>query len=267
VSASQRARSSPPPIEDLSVAKRIRLGFAGLVLASALGLVLRMLGLGEVTLILALAVAGIGLVMIAVMASSGIWSTIAAILVMVTPPFAVAVVIDVPLVGPVVETTVVEAPASRWAAGFILRDATLRADLGGTVTTARRGRGRAVFYDSFTAAPVVAADWRRGQLVTVWAVADGNTAPPEWSRPGGLIRVLETDKQDEVIDRLMRRHGLGTVPGRVIGRWVPDPAAARSAAWLELALLLGGACAAWALLCVLVRPSAPPARSTAQRSR
>jgi hypothetical protein len=254
-------------MEDLSVAKRVRLGIAGLVLASALGLVLRMLGVGEVALFLALAVAGIGLVMIAILACNGVWSAIAAILVMVTPPFAVAVVIDVPLVGPIVETTVGEAPASRWAAGFLLRDATLRADLGGTVTTTRRGRNRAVFYDTFTAAPVVAADWQRGQRVTVWAIADGRTAPPDWSRPGGLIRVLETDKHDEVIDRLMRRHGLGTVPGRVIGRWVPDPGAARSAAWLQLALLLGGACAAWTLLCVLVRPSAPPVRSMAQRRR
>ena len=38
-----------------------------------------------------------------------------------------------PLVGPIVETTVAEAPASRWAAGFVLRDATLRADLGGAL--------------------------------------------------------------------------------------------------------------------------------------
>jgi hypothetical protein len=232
-----------------------------MVLASALGLALRGLGFGEVTVILALAVAGIGLVMVAIMAFGEVWSTIAAIILIVTPPFAVTVVIDVQLAGPIVAATVAEAPQSRWAAGFQLSDATLRTDLAATVTTARRGRN-GTFYDSFTAAPVVGPDWRRGQLVAVWAIADGTAAPAEWSSPsaGGLLRLVPDDRHDEVIDRLMRRRGLGTLPEAVIGRWAPDPAAALGAAWLALAEILGAAGVAWSLSCLLVRPAPPEPR-------
>jgi hypothetical protein len=174
-------------------------------------------------------------------------------------------VIDVQLAGPIVETTLAEVPQWRWAAGFRLSDATLRADLSGTITTERHGRNRSVFYDTFTAAPVVGPGWQRGEPVVVWAIADGSTAPAEWSSPtsGGLLRLVPDDRHDEVIDRVMRRRGLGTVPGRVLGRWAPDPAAARGAAWLELAIILGGASALWALLCLLVRPAPTVSRAGA----
>lgn len=249
------ARDPAELIEDLSPARRVRLGVVALAIVTALGLVLRTLGFEELTVIAVLAVAGIVLAAISLMALENMGVAVVAMIVMIVTPIAVAIAVDVPLVGPVVETSVGAAPQSSWAAGYRLTDATLRADLAATFTTVRRGRRGAQLYDTFTVAPVVGDGWRQGDPVTVWALASGRTPPPEWSQPRCcLARLLANEKHDEVVERAARRLGLAVIPDRVIGRWVADPADARSQAWGLLVLILGVASIAWIILCALVRP-------------
>jgi hypothetical protein len=251
--------SAPLVAEQMSVGARIRGGVLALVLATALGLAVRLLGFGELTVVMVLALAGIVLATISLTAFVNMWVGIPALIVMVTPPFAATLVVDVPVVGPIVETSVATAPQSPWAAGYRLTDATLRTDLAATFTTVRQGRRGAQFYDTFTVAPVVGAGWQRGDPVAVWALASGRAQPPEWAQPGCcLVRLLANEKHDEVVDRAMRRLGLGAVPDSVIGRWVADPARARSLAWGQLVMILGGACVAWTVLSVLAGLASPP---------
>jgi hypothetical protein len=216
-----------------------------------------MLDFGLLAVMITLGVAVLGLAWIATTAFGNGWSAVPALVVVAAPPFVAAVVVDVPIVGAIVDAAVAEAPRAHSAAGFRFRDAAVRADLAGTFTTERAGR-RTTIRTTYVAAPVVPTAWKPGEPIAVWAIAEGVRPPAEWSqRTGGLIRLLVDDEHDEVVTRAARARRLDTAPDRVIGRWVADPAAARTDAWLLLALILGGACALWAALCVLVRPPRP----------
>jgi len=232
---------------------RMLMGIGGLAAATALGLAMRMLDFGLLAVMIVLGVVALGLAWICIRAFGNGWSAVPALVVIAVPPFVTAVQIDVPILGSVVETTVADAPRTG-AAGFRFRDAAVRTDLGGSYTTERSGR-RSTIRTTYVAAPVVPASWKAGEPIAVWAIAEGVRPPAAWSeRAGGLIRLLIDDEHDEVVGRATRARRLDTAPDRVIGRWVADPAAARGDAWLLLALILGGACALWAVLCVFVSP-------------
>jgi hypothetical protein len=239
--------SEPQP----SVARRIAIGVAGLVLASLFGVALRLIGAGDLWSFLPLAVAVIPLIGISMTAFVNLWIGVPAFMLMAVTPFVAMVAIDVRLVGPIGAGPLATAAPSPWAGGYRFNDAVLRADLAGTFTVARPGRRGATHYRTYSAAPVVGADWQPGHSVAFWAIARG-ARPPEWSRPlRGLAPLVADDEYDEVVDRVMARRGLNAGPVRLIGRWVADPAEERNQAWGLLARILGGASAAWIVLTLM----------------
>lgn len=241
-------QADPPP----SVAKRIALGVAGLVLASAIGIVLRLVGASDLWTFLPLAVAAIPLIGIGMTAFANLWVGVPALLLMAVAPFVATVLIEVRLVGPIVEGPIGAAAPSPWAGGYRFDDAVVRTDLAGSFTVARPSRRGATQYRTYTTAPVVGADWRVGQPVSFWVIARGGRTPPDWSQPlHGLAQLVADDEHDEVVAQIAARRGLRAAPVQVIGRWVADPAAARNAEWGQLALILGGASAAWIVLTLL----------------
>jgi len=248
-------------IEGLATGRRIALGVAALALVTALGLALRMLGVAEPTVVALLAVLGIVLAAFSFVLFANLWVAIGAMLLLIVTPIGAPILVDVPLVGPVVATAVADAPRSPLAAGWRFADARVRTDLAATSTVVRRGRRGALFYNTYTVAPVVGAGCQPGEAVAAWTLVEGREVPPEWAqRDCCLVRLLSDEKHDEAIARAAEHLGLATVPDRAVGRWVADPADARAAGWATLAIFLAVAWAAWAMLCLIAGrfPEAPP---------
>lgn len=255
-----RAREAP------NFGRLVLRGLVPLLLAALLLHGLLLVDAGEIVFLSALVLLGMGMIVVGAQLAGNAVLGIAGAAVMVAPVLVIGLAIDVPLVGPIVETAAAEAPSRRWAAGFRFTDATLRPELARRITLEEQGqRGAVIGYRRFIVAPVMGPGATPWPGAPAWAVAQAQTpiggpfppTPTAWAAPGGLLRLLSWDAR-RAVEALVRNphatlvRGDGSVASpRIVGLWVPDPGAARDEARWRAALTIGAAALAWCALSAL----------------
>jgi len=175
--------------------------------------------------------------------------SIVGIFVLALPFFVAPAVIDVPLLGGVVEGAIPQASRSRWAAGYRLTDASLRTDLktSQVIVTPRKPRSGGGWPVTYTAAPVVPAGWTPSEPVHFWIVAQsGANMPADWNETSTFgVRLGPDDDRDRAIIAIAQKTGLVSADTRILLRWTPDPDQELRPAWLSLAVIVAVGAIAW----------------------
>ncbi len=240
-----------------SLIRVLALGLACIVVMTLVGPMTRLLGVqgGLVVVVMIFAVpplAWVGLIAFVGVADRRAWLAILSILVMITPPFLSLRLIDTSLLGPVVRTSVADAPNAPWASGFRFTDGRLRADLAREETIEIRTRRSGTGYMHFVVAPVVASDWDTMQPVHVWAVNRSRPMREDWREPFAAgVRLLPDITDDDAVHRAEGKLGVTSSPDRVLIQWIEDPLDARRAVWLRLLGIMAAASACWTLLALV----------------
>jgi hypothetical protein len=199
---------------------------------------------------LILAVAVLGALMMVAMAAAGIavaqrvWIPVVGLILMPVMPFASAAIVDTPLFGPVVTSTVDTAPLHRWASAYRLTDAVVRPDLAGGVSIhGTDGRGRWTTAYVFVT-PVLSAG---GGPARIWLLNDDGRAYQGRTNLT-VARLVGSAGDQETVQMVARRNGLDVPADVLLVRPVDDPGAVWWTGWLKLAALAGAAIGAWMLL-------------------
>jgi hypothetical protein len=175
--------------------------------------------------------------------------SIVGIFVLALPLFVAPAVIDVPLLGIIVEGQIPQASGSRWAAGYRLTEAALRTELKASqvIVTPRKPRGGGSWPVTYTVVPVVPADWTPSEPVRFWLVAQsGTSAPADWTATSTSgVRLGQDDDRDRAIIAIAEKAGLVSADTRILIRWTPNPDQELKSAWLSLAVIIGVAAIAW----------------------
>lgn len=198
-----------------------------------------------------------GVVFLAVIGFRGAAASVIGIFVLALPPFCALGTVDKPLIGVVAEGTIPQASRAWWATGFRLTDATVRTDLkiSHVIITPRGRRGGGGVHVTYSAAPVVSADWTPSEPVHFWLVAQSGTLDPgNWSEASTSgVRLGQDDSRDEAIAAIARKTGLVSADTRILLRWRADPGEEMKSAWLLLGVIIGVAAIAWTVTVLVFR--------------
>jgi hypothetical protein len=239
----------PPGVSWLGLLLR---GWAAALALAALALGLRLWGASDWAAVMLTDIAALALAVL--VASERAFPgrrglRVAAILAIFLPPMLVVMLADAPLLGTIREGSIAAAIPDVRVAGDRFTDAGLRRDavLDRRVSLPSLRGGRPVPTRYFLA-PIVPEGWTPAQPVRAWALAFGGAVPAAWAAPGGLLRDLPRLDIEAVLEDALAAGPLRSLPDPVIGRWVPDPGAARNRARLWLGLILAAGLAGWGLV-------------------
>lgn len=266
---------APPPLR-----RAIAQAAGALLLASLLGVVLRMIGADLVLWLVATVVASLPGVVVAMRSLAGpaaLPAILGILLFAIAPLIVVGVLSDARAIGLIQRVSAERIGRSPLAAGFLMTDGAIpRVELRQVVTVVdswyRFRGGTSRRQDTYIVAPVVPPGWTPDQPVRAVAIVASRhelsrrvPGHDDWRAPGGLLRMLDDELQTRAVRRALQQRGLTAASPLVIGTWTPNPGWARLEAGLPGLALIGAVLLAWTIILLFDRARAATPRSVARR--
>lgn len=251
----------------VSAGRRIGIGAAAMVGAAVFAHAVRLAVPGEVLALVLLFASWLLLGVLAMTAfEGGLVAGLLGLSGLLALPLVMGFAVDVPLLGRHATLSVAEAPEAGLTTRFDFTDARPRPELARAASFSIPGRYRN-YGVAYVIAPLLPAEWRAGDPVPAWAIADGHAPAGAWWEPGGqLVRTLPKDDHAAALRQVAGDDRLpdGTRP--VIGRWVADDQDPVGEAWARLGLAFAGGLLGWGAAVGLSGPRARPASGRGARA-